>query len=79
MPGVAFDDAGGRMGRGKGYYDRYLDRVKDFHAKKNKPMPTLIALAFDEQIVDEVPRSPTDRITDLVLHAKRIQESQSSA
>ena len=73
MPGIAFDDNGGRLGRGKGYYDRYIDKVQAVHKKLGKPMPELIALAFDEQIVDSLPISPTDRHVDHVFHPKKLQ------
>lgn len=55
------------MGRGKGYYDRYLNRVRAFHQKINKPMPQLVALAFDEQVLDDIPVSETDEHLDLVV------------
>jgi 5-formyltetrahydrofolate cyclo-ligase len=43
MPGVCFDRYGNRIGFGKGYYDRYLE--KDNHIKK-------IGIAFDEQVIN---------------------------
>lgn len=51
IPGMAFDRSGNRLGRGKGYYDRMLARVR--HAYK-------IGLCFDFQVVGEVPTEPTD-------------------
>jgi len=74
VPGIAFDDKGGRLGRGKGYYDRYFEKVKAFHKKHHKPMPELIALAFDEQIVESVPTGPKDFTIDHVMHPKIISE-----
>ena len=60
MPGVAFTEAGARLGHGKGYYDKYLASLRD-------PKPTTIALAFREQILDELPTGPHDVPVDLVL------------
>ena len=50
VPGVAFDTLGGRLGRGKGYYDRLLAAVNGLKC----------GVAFDEQIVDVVPVGPMD-------------------
>ncbi|MDP8211935.1 MAG: 5-formyltetrahydrofolate cyclo-ligase [Candidatus Zapsychrus exili] len=47
VPGVAFDKKNNRLGRGGGYYDRFLSRL-------SSRIPT-IGLAFDLQIVDEIP------------------------
>jgi 5-formyltetrahydrofolate cyclo-ligase len=47
VPGVAFDLRGGRLGYGKGYYDRLL--------RQANPETALVAPAFDCQIVPEVP------------------------
>lgn len=62
------------MGRGKGYYDHYIDKLQAVHKKLGKPMPELLALAFDEQILEEVPTGPHDRHVDHVFHAKALQK-----
>lgn len=59
VPGTAFDAAGGRMGQGKGYYDRLLAQVR--------PDAPLVALAFDCQMFPEIPVAPHDVFMDLVL------------
>lgn len=63
VPGTAFDLRGGRMGQGKGYYDRLLAQVRC-----DAP---LVALAFDCQIFDEIPVAPHDVFMDLVLTEQR--------
>lgn len=47
VPGLGFDNHCRRLGRGKGFYDRYLSR---FSAKTGS-MPLLIAPAFECQVV----------------------------
>lgn len=47
VPGVAFDKKANRLGRGQGYYDRFLKQLPSF--------VTTIGLAFDFQIVDNLP------------------------
>ena len=51
VPGVAFDRLGNRLGRGRGYYDRFL--AKHLSVKR-------IGICFDFQLVDEIPTEPTD-------------------
>lgn len=63
VPGTAFDPRGGRMGQGKGYYDRLLARAR--------PDAPLVALAFDCQIFDEIPVAAHDVFMDLVLTETR--------
>ena len=64
VPGTAFDAAGGRMGQGKGYYDRMLARVR--------PNAPLVAIAFDCQIFDAIPVASHDVFMDKVLTESRV-------
>ncbi|XP_043931900.1 5-formyltetrahydrofolate cyclo-ligase [Protopterus annectens] len=64
MPGLAFDKNGNRLGRGKGYYDVYLQRCLQHPNGK----PYTLALAFKEQICDSVPVGESDIQIDDVLH-----------
>ncbi|OFW56906.1 MAG: 5-formyltetrahydrofolate cyclo-ligase [Candidatus Solincola sediminis] len=64
MPGVAFDEGGGRLGYGGGYYDRFLEKCR--------PDCRLIALAFELQLVDEVPRAEHDRLIHTIVTERRI-------
>jgi 5-formyltetrahydrofolate cyclo-ligase len=59
VPGVAFDRRGGRMGHGKGYYDKLLQ-----HARPDAP---LVALAFECQLFPEIPRAPHDIFMDKII------------
>lgn len=58
IPGMSFDDKGNRLGRGKGYYDRFLARVPSLYK---------IGLCFDFQKTENVPCEPTDVAMDEVL------------
>ena len=51
IPGMSFDRHGNRLGRGKGYYDRFLEKVPQMHK---------IGLCFDFQKVETIPTEPTD-------------------
>lgn len=62
VPGLAFDEAGNRLGRGMGYYDRFLSCLPDH-------VPT-VGLAFDFQIIkDFPPLEPHDLCVTTVLSA----------
>jgi 5-formyltetrahydrofolate cyclo-ligase len=60
-PGLAFDKRGNRLGRGKGYYDRFL-------AKSPREI-TSIGLAFDFQILPFIPTTDTDIAVKKVIFA----------
>ena len=62
MPGMAFTSQGDRLGRGKGYYDTYLRRAR----QTNDSLQT-VALAFRQQVVDDIPTDSHDQPVDLVI------------
>lgn len=64
MPGAGFDLQGNRLGYGKGYYDKMLSKLK-------KKIP-LIALAFEEQIVENIPSEPHDIRVDAIVTDERV-------
>lgn len=51
VPGVAFDKDGNRIGRGKGYYDRFLSKHMDIKR---------IGICFDFQLIERVPTEEND-------------------
>jgi 5-formyltetrahydrofolate cyclo-ligase len=57
LPGVAFDRRGGRLGHGKGYYDRFLARLEALAPGRLRT----VGICLAEQLVEEVPMSPLDR------------------
>lgn len=59
VPGVAFTLDGKRMGRGKGYYDKYMSN-EGFRAYK-------VGVCYAAQIVDELPQEPHDIKMDCVV------------
>jgi len=61
VPGVAFDLHGRRLGRGRGYYDRLLSRVGG----------KTCGVAFDEQVVREVPLEAHDVLLNCILTPTR--------
>jgi len=63
VPGTAFDEACGRLGMGGGFYDRLLPQLG--------PDAIALGLAFDEQIVAEVPAEEHDIPLDAVVTPTR--------
>jgi 5-formyltetrahydrofolate cyclo-ligase len=62
-PGVGFTEKGGRLGYGRGYYDRWFAQNE---------VKTKIGLAFEVQLVDELPLEETDMPLDILITEKRI-------
>lgn len=61
VPGIAFDLFGGRVGRGRGYYDRYFERYSEVIRLK-------IAVAYQLQVMEErVPMDPYDQTMDVLI------------
>jgi 5-formyltetrahydrofolate cyclo-ligase len=67
VPGLAFDDRGGRLGWGKGHYDRTLQLADRLRDEQRRPHPICFGLAYDFQVVDRVPMGSADRFMDLVV------------
>lgn len=63
MPGVAFDSQCRRVGYGGGFYDRYLELHPDLKR---------VALAFEFQVLSQVPTEPTDISPEILVTEKRI-------
>ncbi len=64
LPGAAFDPEGDRLGYGGGYYDRLLARL-------TRKIP-LVALAYEEQIVDSLPFDVHDIKVDVIVTDGRV-------
>jgi 5-formyltetrahydrofolate cyclo-ligase len=63
IPGLCFDSRGGRLGKGKGFYDRYLTGNRCMRA----------GLGFDVQITQKnLTLDPHDQLMDAVISDKRI-------
>jgi len=61
VPGVGFDATGHRLGRGRGYYDRILAEAAG----------TRCGVAFDEQVVEQIPFEPHDMTMNCILTPTR--------
>jgi 5-formyltetrahydrofolate cyclo-ligase len=64
IPGAGYDYAGNRLGYGGGYYDILL-------SGKKKTMP-IIALAYEEQLVDAIPAEKHDVRVDMIVTDQRV-------
>ena len=60
VPGVAFDLSGNRLGRGKGYYDRYLENSGALR----------VGLAWTEQMKEKIPVESHDCHMDFIITEK---------
>lgn len=65
VPGRAFTEEGGRLGRGKGFYDKYLAKLLSLISADNV---FLLGVAFSCQIVKELPLDNHDILMNKVVH-----------
>ncbi len=66
VPGVVFDEQGRRLGYGGGFYDDLLRSLT-----RAEHGPALVAVAFEMQVVDEVPEDPSDVPVPLIVTEER--------
>lgn len=64
IPGVAFDEKGGRIGSGDGYYDRLIPQLSITTRK--------VALALENQIIPLVHMESHNKYVDIIITEKRI-------
>ena len=64
IPGIAFDEKGGRVGSDDGYYDRLVSRL---------PITTRkIAVAYEEQVVQQIPMDSRNKHVDIIITDTRV-------
>lgn len=64
IPGVAFDYQGNRLGRGAGYYDQYLSKIRSNAIK--------VGVAFQMQVTDKLPVTQNDIKMDYIITEEQL-------
>lgn len=65
VPGLAYDEQGNRLGRGRGFYDRFLAHP-EFAG-------VTCGFSFEEQVLKEVPAEPLDRPVSMLVTDKKVR------
>jgi len=64
IPGIVFDEKGGRIGKGDGFYDQIIPKLP-ITARK-------VALALEAQLVPQVPMESHDKFVDIIITEDRL-------
>ncbi len=64
IPGIGFDEKGGRLGSGSGRYDRLIPLLPATARK--------VALAFEDQLVPAIPMESHDKYVDIIITDTRV-------
>ena len=64
MPALAVDLAGHRLGKGKGYFDRYLASTPNSVLR--------IVFVYDDDVIDDVPSEPHDEPVNIIVTERRL-------
>lgn len=64
IPGLAFDDKGGRIGFGNNFYNKLITKLPETCRK--------VSLAYEEQIVDQIQMESRKFTVDIIITDKRI-------
>lgn len=69
VPGVAFTERGDRLGRGGGWYDRLIPQLR--------PDCATVGVAFDIQVLPELPVEPHDaRVSVVVTETRTLRHAR---
>lgn len=68
LPCVSCDDECNRLGHGAGYYDRYIEQLRDDCVT--------VALCYDKLLADKLPTEPHDKKVDMVITEENIYRSK---
>ena len=69
VPGMAFDAEGNRLGRGRGFYDRLLEKVSGVK----------VGVCLDLQLVEKIPMEPHDAPVNFIVTPARAFRCQPAA
>jgi 5-formyltetrahydrofolate cyclo-ligase len=69
VPGLAFDEYGNRLGRGRGFYDRFLAH-SEFHG-------VACGMGIEEQVTATVPAGPLDRPVEMLVTDQKVRRFKS--
>ncbi|UCF98215.1 MAG: 5-formyltetrahydrofolate cyclo-ligase [Spirochaetaceae bacterium] len=69
-PGLAFDRQRRRLGRGKGFYDRFLHGLRGAHPPGSSSWA--VGLCFAEQLVESVPVSDYDEVLEGIVTDREV-------
>lgn len=64
IPGLAFDDKGGRIGFGNNFYNKLITKLPETCRK--------VSLAYEEQIVDQIQMESRKYTVDIIITDKRV-------
>jgi len=76
-PGLLFDAEGRRLGRGKGFYDRFLRGAREA-AREGGGSLVACGYALSVQLVPEAPAGPGDEAVDLVIAGGRLSRTRTT-
>jgi len=71
LPGRAFDRSGNRLGRGLGFYDRFLKKLRE-----SKPEARAYGICFHCQLVKKVPTASHDEAVDRVISPEEVVQAE---
>lgn len=70
VPGLGFTSAGGRLGKGAGFYDRFIAALRQKPGtapRRSQSVPQCVGVGFAEQILAALPSDPHDEKMDAVV------------